>query len=132
MMIRWLAAFADIPAGRLDAALRFWAGVTASSVSAPHGDRGELVPLAAGGEDPYLWVQRVHRGDDEAGWHLDVLVEEVDAAAREAADLAPGRTAPMAWRVSQPAGPGLPGPAVSDVRGRISVLARYRSLRTSR
>jgi hypothetical protein len=87
MEIRWLAAFADIPDGRVGAARRFWVAVTATSASAPHGDRGQRVPLAANGEDPYLWVQQVHRGGGEAGWHLDVLVDEAGRAARQAVSL---------------------------------------------
>jgi len=43
MQIGWLAAFADVPAGRVDAALRFWAAVTDSAAGTPSGELDDAV-----------------------------------------------------------------------------------------
>ena len=64
--------------------MRFWAAVTATEALPAHSPHGEFVPLAAPGEDPYLWVQQVDRGADDAGWHLDLFAGDP----RSAADLA--------------------------------------------
>ena len=61
MAITWLAAFADVPAPRVPDALTFWSAVTASTPREAAGDHDEYLPLAADGEDAYLWIQRVHR-----------------------------------------------------------------------
>jgi hypothetical protein len=106
MVIEWLAAFADVPESSLGAAVRFWSAVTASAALAPHGDDDELVPLAAEGEDPYLWVQKVHRGAGEGGWHLDAFVDDLDEATAVARTLGASvtRARPDLVTLSSPAG----------------------------
>ncbi|HST47808.1 VOC family protein [Jatrophihabitans sp.] len=85
MVISWLSAFADVPEPRVEAALRFWAAVTAAVPAPPVGDQDEYLPLAGADEDRYLWVQRVHRPD--GGWHPDLHVPDLASAARQAGAL---------------------------------------------
>jgi hypothetical protein len=86
-MTGWMALFADVPAGRAETAGRFWEAVTATEALPAHGSHGEFVPLAARGEDPYLWVQQVDRGADDAGWHLDLFAGDPGSAAATAVSL---------------------------------------------
>ncbi|HEV2887214.1 MAG TPA: VOC family protein, partial [Jatrophihabitans sp.] len=87
MLISWLSAFADVPEPRVEAALRFWAAVTATAPAPPAGDRDEYLPLAGADEDPYLWVQRVQRPAADGGWHPDLYVPDPVSAARQAGEL---------------------------------------------
>lgn len=106
MVIEWLAVFADAPESSVGAAIRFWSAVTASAALAPHGDDDELLPLAAAGEDPYLWVQKVRRSAGEGGWHLDAFVDDLDEATAVAKTLGASvtRTRPDLVTLSSPAG----------------------------
>jgi hypothetical protein len=83
----WMAVFADVPADRAQTALRFWEAATATGALPAHGARGEFVPLAARGEDPYLWLQQVDRAADDAGWHLDLFAADPGSAADMAVSL---------------------------------------------
>lgn len=90
MMITWLAAFADVPEPLVDTALEFWAAVTGNSPREAAGDWDEYLPLAADGEDPYLWIQRVRRPEPDGGWHPDLYVEDRESlagAVRQAGEL---------------------------------------------
>jgi predicted enzyme related to lactoylglutathione lyase len=80
--ISWLSVFADVPMARLDAALTFWTGVTGWSAGEPAGQHGEYLPLVPSDGDRYFWLQRVDR--QVGGWHLDLHVPDVEAAARAA------------------------------------------------
>jgi predicted enzyme related to lactoylglutathione lyase len=80
--IRWFSLFADVPAERLDAAAAFWSEVTGAHLGTPSGDGGEYVPLVPGEGDRYLWLQQV--GRSTGGWHPDLHVPDVAAAAAEA------------------------------------------------
>lgn len=87
MAISWLAAFADVPEPLIGTAREFWAAVTASSPREAAGDRDEYLPLAADGEDPYLWIQRVRRPVPDGGWHPDLYVDDLPRAVSLASDL---------------------------------------------
>ena len=86
-MITWVAAFADVPEPRVPAAVEFWSAVTGSSAQPPRGDRNEYLPLSGADEDPYLWVQRVQRPAPDAGWHLDLVVDDLPVAVGHATEL---------------------------------------------
>ena len=75
--IRWLTAFIDRPAATFDASVAFWAEITASSLSAPRGDNHQFATLLPQAGDAYLRVQRSAEGPRV---HLDLHVEDVDAA----------------------------------------------------
>jgi hypothetical protein len=83
--VRWLSVFADVPTGWFDRSVRFWAAVAGSAAGEPAGDAGEFRPLRPARGDGYLWLQRVER--DTGGWHLDLHVPDLEAAAREAEQL---------------------------------------------
>jgi hypothetical protein len=83
--IRWFSLFADVPAERLPAACAFWPQITGAAVGRPAGDAGEYLPLEPTDGDRYLWLQRV--GRPMGGWHLDLHVPEVHAAANLAGHL---------------------------------------------
>lgn len=72
---RWLTAFLDTPRATAPAALAFWQQVTQSTLSGCRGSAGEFATLLPGNGDPYLRTQEV--GDDRAGCHLDVHVDDV-------------------------------------------------------
>jgi hypothetical protein len=78
MLVRWVTGFLDAPSGVSNA---FWLAVTGSSMSAWRGGDtfGTLLPPDG---DAYLRVQRVD--DGPPGAHVDLHVEDVPAAAREA------------------------------------------------
>jgi hypothetical protein len=105
-MISWLSAFADVPEPQVDAALEFWAAVTSSTPREAAGDRDQYLPLAADGEDPYLWVQRVHRPASHGGWHPDLYVSDPALAAGHATELGAGivREVPGLVGLTTPAG----------------------------
>jgi hypothetical protein len=72
-MIRWVDAFLDRPADRLDAAVTFWASVT-SSDPAPQKDPGFVRLRTAAGDD-WLEIQGVREG--AGGHHPDLWVEDL-------------------------------------------------------
>ncbi|HYO40666.1 MAG TPA: VOC family protein [Nocardioidaceae bacterium] len=85
MSVRWVSAFVDVPADRLDASAEFWAAVTGSVVGEPVGDRGEFLPLEPPTGHPCLWLQRIQ--DGPVGVHPDLYVADPDAEASRATGL---------------------------------------------
>ncbi len=79
--VRWLTAFVDLPAVHFDVGAQFWQDVTRSDRSAPRGDDGEFATLIPPDGDPYLRVQRT---DEGPRIHLDLHVDSVDDARRQA------------------------------------------------
>lgn len=57
-------------------------------LGAPSGDNDEFVALIRPDEDPYVYLQRTGRPAGQAGWHLDLFVDDLDAAVEEATALA--------------------------------------------
>lgn len=106
MLISWLAAFADVPEPQVPAALEFWAAVTASAPREAAGGRDQYLPLAGDGEDPFLWLQRVHRPAGQGGWHPDLYVADPARAADRATELGAQvvREVPGLVGLSTPAG----------------------------
>jgi Glyoxalase-like domain len=106
VLISWLSAFADVPEPQVQAALEFWAAVTAGTPREAAGDRDQYLPLAGDGEDPYLWIQRVQRPAFSGGWHPDLYVAEPDSAARRATELGASivRQVPGLLGLTSPAG----------------------------
>jgi hypothetical protein len=98
--VRWLTAFLDLPADRFVPAVDFWTAVTATTVSATRGERGEFATLVPADGDAYLRVQRVD--DGPGGIHLDLHVDDVDATAGRAATL--GATPIGGVALTSPAG----------------------------
>jgi len=85
MEIRWLSILIDVPARHVDAARAFWTAVTDTTPGRPLGDEDEYLPLQPAEGDAYLCLQRV--GRDTGGWHLDLHVDDLDAAATHATAL---------------------------------------------
>ncbi len=83
--VRWLSVFADVPATRFEVGRTFWTAVTGWPAGRPAGAADEYVPLVPPAGDRYLWLQRVDRG--AGGWHLDLHVLDVAAAASVATAL---------------------------------------------
>lgn len=84
-MIRWLWAFVDRPLWRFDAAAEFWSAATGSTLSPRRGELGQFatfLPAPEAAADPWLKVQGVLAG--EAGAHLDIDVDDVDAVTHAA------------------------------------------------
>jgi hypothetical protein len=74
-MIRWVSAFIDRPAGRLDEATAFWSAVTGTR-PVPQEDPG-FVRLHSTTSDDWLEIQEVQ--DGPGGAHLDFSVTDVPA-----------------------------------------------------
>jgi hypothetical protein len=85
MTVRWLTAFIDRPEQGFDETVRFWMGVTGSTLSPARGRHGEFATLLPAADDAYLRVQRV--ADGPGGSHLDVHVDDVVATAERACQL---------------------------------------------
>lgn len=99
-----MSLFADVPASSLADSCAFWAAVTASRPGRPSGEDGEYLPMDVDHGDRYLWLQRI--GSPTPGWHLDLHVRDVDAAACAAAerDASVARTADGLVTLRSPAG----------------------------
>jgi hypothetical protein len=104
MTVRWMTAFLDFPAASIEQECSFWQGVTGYTLSPPRGPLGEFATLEPPEGDAYLRVQRVER--DGPGCHLDLHVDDVEAAARRAGALGAGTTQarPNFAVMSSPAG----------------------------
>lgn len=85
MTIRWVTVFLDLAGDGSDEAERFWLAVTGTSPSPRRGPDGAFVTLVPPHGDAYLRAQRVRTGD--GGCHLDLHVDDLDAAGARAADL---------------------------------------------
>lgn len=80
----WTTLFLDLPADRLDAGVTFWRAVTGTVLSPPRGDRGQFATLLPPSGDAFLRVQDL---PGEPRVHLDLHVDDVDAAAARAVEL---------------------------------------------
>lgn len=80
----WTTLFLDLPGDRFDAGTTFWRAVTATTLSAPRGPADEFATLVPPDGDAFLRVQRF---DDGPRVHLDLHVDDVDAAAAHAVTL---------------------------------------------
>lgn len=85
MTVRWLTAFIDVPDRDFSPSVGFWTQVTNSALSPARGDHHEFATFLPPDGDAYLRVQRV--GNEAAGCHLDVHVEDIGATTQQAADL---------------------------------------------
>lgn len=81
MLVRWISGFLDTPSREVEP---FWVAVTGWGLSARR-DGGIFATLVPGAGDACLRVQVV--GDGPARSHLDLHVDDVVAAAREAVGL---------------------------------------------
>jgi Glyoxalase-like domain len=91
--VRWHTAFLGfpaVPAGSFERGCSFWRVVTASTLSSPRGRSGEFATLLPPKGDAYLRVQRT--GCPHARCHLDLHVDNVEAALREAEELGASTT----------------------------------------
>ena len=82
-MVFWISALLDLPPADFEAGVAYWSAVTGYAASPPAGDHGEYVTLVPSDGDEYLRVQRL--GDGPAGVHLDLHVEDLEAATDQAA-----------------------------------------------
>jgi hypothetical protein len=82
--VRWMWAFLDVPRPVADATWGFWATVTRSTLSPRRGEEGEFSTLTPAYGDPWIKVQSV---GDGGGVHLDLDVEDPQAAADTAVGL---------------------------------------------
>jgi len=83
--VRWATAFLDVAPGDGPATVAFWRDVTGSSVSERRGVRGEFATLVPPDGDAYLRIQNL--ADGPARCHLDLHVDDVDAATTDAVAL---------------------------------------------
>lgn len=82
--VRWTTAFLDLPDAVHAATVAFWSAVTATTPSAPRGDRGQFATLLPGTGDAFVRVQRL---EGAPRVHLDLHVDDVPAGARLATGL---------------------------------------------
>ena len=80
-----LTAFLDFPAETFEVAAAYWSAVTGSPLSPRRGPEGEFATLVPPTGTDYLRVQRLAAGGPRI--HLDVHVEDVAEAVREAEGL---------------------------------------------
>ncbi len=86
--VRWLTAFLDFPADEFGSEVTFWRAIAGSTVSPPRGDKRQFATLEPFNGDPHLRVQRLESGP--GGVHLDLHVDDLDAAVTEARSLGSG------------------------------------------
>lgn len=84
-MVRWLTGFIDMPADVFEAGTQFWEQVSGTNRSAPRGATGQFATLLPSSGEAFLRVQRID--DGPARLHIDVHVDDVDAATRRAVQL---------------------------------------------
>jgi len=82
--IRWIHLVLDVPADNLDTATRFWAEVSRTTPTAPRGDDGPIVLQPREG-NPWLRVNPT--SSEVPGAHLDLVVDDPEAAAADAVRL---------------------------------------------
>lgn len=78
----WVTAFLDNAQATHHESVGFWQDVTGYALSAPRGDDGEFATLVPPTGDPFLKVQRRHRGRNRV--HLDLHVADPHIAAEAA------------------------------------------------
>lgn len=83
-MIRWVTAFLDTPAAVAVKTEEFWLAVTSSTASERRGN-GTFVSLLPAVGDSHVRAQVID--SDAPGVHLDLCVEDVQAAAEQAIEL---------------------------------------------
>jgi hypothetical protein len=112
--VRWLTAFLDFPAtplGTFDRGCGFWQAVAGSPLSPRRGRSGEFATLMPTMGDAYLRVQRT--GSGAARCHLDLHVDDIQAAVETATSLGAAATNPVpSLGLSSPG--GLPFCLVAD------------------
>ncbi len=80
--LRWITAYLDQPAASAADALAYWEALTGTRASAPRGEHDEFRTLVPPSGDAALRFQTV--GDGDPRLHLDLHVDDVEAAALEA------------------------------------------------
>jgi hypothetical protein len=73
--LRWMTAFLDLPAAKLDTGTAFWRAVTGSGLSSSRGEYDEFATFIPRDGDPYLKVQRIADGPPRI--HLDLHTDDV-------------------------------------------------------
>ncbi|MGZ8177598.1 VOC family protein [Williamsia sp. SKLECPSW1] len=104
MEIRWLSAVFDFPADDFGDEVTFWRAIAGSTVSPPRGSRRQFASLEPFTGDPHLRVQWIETG--VGGVHLDIHVDDVEAAASAAEEIGATRSeeSPDGLRLLSPAG----------------------------
>ena len=82
--VRWMWVFLDEPAATFEVSLTFWAATTGTTASARRGDHDEFLTLLPSTHDAWIKMQATAIGQ---GVHLDLDVDDVHAAARDAVAL---------------------------------------------
>lgn len=85
MTILWMTAFIDTPAETFADTVEFWRQTTGSTLSDYRGDGEQFVTLIPAEGDACLRVQRL--GDGPARVHIDLHVDDPQAAAQNAVEL---------------------------------------------
>jgi len=79
-----LTFFLDLAPDEYAEAVAFWCAATGYDLSPSRGEHGEFASLVPPSGDDHLRVQRLEEGP--SGVHLDLYVEDLDAALEHAAD----------------------------------------------
>lgn len=82
--VKWVWAFLDTVESDAESSEAFWHSVTRTQPSERRGERGEFATLVPEGGHAWIKVQRVFT---DGGVHLDLDVENLDAAATAATSL---------------------------------------------
>ena len=88
MTPRWITAFLDLPEADHEAGADFWSAVTGYPRSPQRGEDGQFATLVPPHGTDFLRVQRV--GDAAPRIHLDLSVDDLDAAVDDAVGLGAG------------------------------------------
>jgi hypothetical protein len=78
----WLTIFLDLPADRHGTGTAFWQQATGHGLSATRGEHDEFATLVPPSGDAHLKLQRT--AAEEPGVHLDLHVDDLDAAVTHA------------------------------------------------
>jgi Glyoxalase-like domain len=87
MEIRWLYAFIDRPASAYSTACDFWAEATGTRLSPFRGEHDQFTTLLPPHGDAHLKVQALQAAGDVGGVHMDLSMDDVEAATTTAVDL---------------------------------------------
>ena len=80
-----MSGFFNFPASKFDEGVRFWGAVTGSTISKHRSWSQSSATLLPQFGDAYLGARRVEH--DSGGFHLDLLVDDVDETSRSAVGL---------------------------------------------
>lgn len=83
--VKWLLLCLDTPEEGAAEAWAFWRDALHSTLSKPRGSRAHFATLLPAAGDPWVIVQAIE--DGLTGVHLDLCVEDVDAASAAACEL---------------------------------------------